>query len=185
MMATNNDSGTNDTGLNLDNEDRLPWLEAADSYDDDEPVSPTRLLALVVAGLVLIGGVLGGLWWMQGGGSRGEGELIAAQDGPYKQPPVNDGAKQFEGEGDSSFAASEGAEPEGKLDPAKMPEKPVEAPPAPVKAAAPGRRSGQLSPSDLLQDGRRKPLSRSHSPSPLKPTALSLSEEASCLPGYT
>lgn len=137
MMATNNDSGTNDTGLNLDNEDRLPWLEAADSYDDDEPVSPTRLLALVVAGLVLIGGVLGGLWWMQGGGSRGEGELIAAQDGPYKQPPVNDGAKQFEGEGDSSFAASEGAEPEGKLDPAKMPEKPVEAPPAPVKAAAP------------------------------------------------
>jgi SPOR domain len=134
MMATNNDE---DTGLNLDKEDRLPWLEAADSYDDDDVVSPGRLLLLVLGGLVLIGGVLGGLWWMQGGGSRGDGELIAAQDGPYKQPPVNDGAKQFEGEGDASFAASEGAEPAGKLDPGKMPEKPVVAPTPPVKTPAP------------------------------------------------
>jgi hypothetical protein len=121
-------------GLNLDNEDRLPWLEAADSYDDEEAVSPTRLLLLVLGGLVLIGAVLGGLWWLQGGGSRGEGELIAAQEGPYKQPPASDGAKQFEGEGDASFAASEGAEPAGKLDPSKMPE-------APAVAAAPAAKA--------------------------------------------
>lgn len=132
MMATNN----GDTGLNLDNEDRLPWLEAADNYDDDEAVSPTRLLLLVIGGLVLIGSVLGGLWWMQGGGARGDGELIAAQDGPYKQVPADDGAKQFEGEGDASFAASEGAEPAGKLDPAKMPEQPAVAPAAPLRAPA-------------------------------------------------
>lgn len=130
MMATNND----DTGLNLDNEDRLPWLEAADNYDDEEAVSPTRLLLLVVGGLLLIGAVLGGLWWWQGGGARGDGELIAAQDGPYKQVPTENGAKQFEGEGDSSFAASEGAEPAGKLDPSKMPEQPAVAPVVPVKA---------------------------------------------------
>lgn len=132
MMATNDP----DNGLKLDDEDRLPWLEAADSYDEDEAVSPTRLLLLVVAGLVLIGAVLGGLWWWQGGGGRGDGELIAAQDGPYKQPPVTDGAKQFEGEGDSSFAASEGAEPAGKLDPGKLPEQPAIAPAAPVPAKA-------------------------------------------------
>lgn len=132
MMATNEQ----DNGLNLDDEDRLPWLEAADSYEDDEAVSPGRLLMLVLGGLVLIGGVLGGLWYMQGGGARGEGELIAAQDGPYKQQPADDGAKQFEGEGDASFAASEGAEPAGKLDPSKMPEAP--AVPAP-KAADPAK----------------------------------------------
>lgn len=130
MMATQND----DNGLNLDKEDRLPWLEAADNYDDEEAVSPTRLLLLVLGGLALIGGVLGGLWWWQGGGARGDGELIAAQDGPYKEVPVEDGAKQFEGEGDSSFAASEGAEPTGKLDPGKMPEQPAVAPAAPAKA---------------------------------------------------
>jgi hypothetical protein len=138
-MATND---TND-GLNLEDEDRLPWLEAADSYDEEEAVSPGRLLMLVLGGLVLIGAVLGGLWWMQGGGDRSQGELIAAQEGPYKQVPADDGAKQFEGEGDASFAASEGAEPSGKLDPGKMPEepavpvaKPVTPPPA-VKTPPP------------------------------------------------
>lgn len=141
MMATND----GDTGLNLDREDRLPWLEAADNYDDEEAVSPTRLLLLVIGGLVLIGAVLGGLWWMQGGGARGDGELIAAQDGPYKQVPENDGAKQFEGEGDASFAASEGAEPAGRLDPGKMPEQPAVAPVVPPKAAVavpPAAKSG-------------------------------------------
>lgn len=142
-MSTNEQ----DNGLNLDDEDRLPWLEAADNYDDEEAVSPGRLLMLVLGGLVLIGAVLGGLWYMQGGGGRGQGELIAAQDGPYKQQPADDGAKQFEGEGDASFAASEGAEPAGKLDPSKMPEapavaapkvaEPAKAAPAPAKAAAP------------------------------------------------
>lgn len=139
-MATSGNDGNTGTGsgdgLNLDNEDRLPWLEAADHYDDEEAVSPTRLLALVVGGLVLIGAVMGGLWWLQGGGTRGEGELIAAQDGPYKQPPATDGAKQFEGEGDASFAASEGAEPAGKLDPSKMPEAPAVAAAAPKAAPA-------------------------------------------------
>lgn len=137
MMATND----REDGLKLDDEDRLPWLEAADSYDEEEAVSPGRLLLLVLGGLLLIGAVLGGLWWMQGGGDRGEGELIAAQEGPYKQPPAEDGAKKFEGEGDASFAASEGAEPAGKLDPSKMPEEPTMATPpvaAPAKPEAAG-----------------------------------------------
>lgn len=133
-MAEDKDAA-NDAGLGLGDEDRLPWLEAADEYEDDGEVSPTRLLVLVLGGLVLIGAVLGGLWWIQNGGARGQGELIAAQEGDYKVAPKNDAAKTFEGEGDASFAASEGVLPAGKVDPTRMPEEPA-ATPAEREAAA-------------------------------------------------
>ncbi|MBU1824208.1 MAG: SPOR domain-containing protein [Alphaproteobacteria bacterium] len=124
----------------LESEDRLPWLEAADGVEEDGEVSPARLLVMVLGGLLLIGAVLGGLWWVQNGGARGKGELIAAQDGNYKIAPKNDGAKTFEGEGDASFSASEGAEPAGKVDPTRMPEEPAVTPQereaATAKAAA-------------------------------------------------
>src|SRR3546814_16018694 len=76
-------------------------------------------------GLFVIGAGRGGLWWSQNGGARGNGELIAAQQGDYKVAPANDGARTFEGEGDVAFSASEGAEPAGKVDPARMPEEPA------------------------------------------------------------
>src|SRR3546814_2758123 len=94
------DMGQDDAGLALDEEDRLPWLEAAEDYDEDGEVSPTRLLAMVLGGLLLIGAVLGGLWWLQNGGARGQGELIAADKGDYKVQPTDNAARVFEGEGD-------------------------------------------------------------------------------------
>ena len=124
-MVEGKDAGQGDTGLGLDDEDRLPWLEAADGFEEDGEVSPVRLLVMVLGGLLLIGAVLGGLWWVQNGGARGKGELIAAQQGDYKVAPETDGAKTFEGEGDAAFSASEGAEPAGKVDPARMPEEPA------------------------------------------------------------
>lgn len=138
-MAEDKNADQGDGGLGLDNEDRLPWLEAADGFEDEGEVSPARLLVMVLGGLLLIGAVLGGLWWVQNGGARGEGELIAAQGGDYKVAPKNDGAKTFEGEGDASFSASEGAEPSGKVDPTRMPEEPAVTPQereAAAKAAA-------------------------------------------------
>lgn len=127
-MAEDKNADQGDAGLGLESEDRLPWLEAADGVEDDGEVSPARLLVMVLGGLLLIGAVLGGLWWVQNGGARGKGELIAAQDGNYKVAPKNDGAKSFEGEGDASFSASEGAEPAGKVDPTRMPEEPAVTP---------------------------------------------------------
>ncbi len=124
-MAEDKYADQGDAGLGLESEDRLPWLEAADGVEEDGDVSPARLLVMVLGGLLLIGAVLGGLWWVQNGGARGKGELIAAQDGSYKIAPKNDGAKTFEGEGDASFSASEGAEPAGKVDPTRMPEEPA------------------------------------------------------------
>ncbi len=139
-MAEDKNADQGDAGLGLDNDDRLPWLEAADGAEEDSEVSPARLLVMVLGGLLLIGAVLGGLWWVQNGGARGKGELIAAQDGNYKVAPKNDGAKTFEGEGDASFSASEGAEPAGKVDPTRMPEEPAVTPQereaATAKAAA-------------------------------------------------
>lgn len=124
-MAEGRDAGQGDTGLGLEDEDRLPWLEAADGFEEDGEVSPVRLLVMVLGGLLLIGAVLGGLWWVQNGGARGKGELIAAQQGDYKVAPKSDGARTFEGEGDVAFSASEGGEPAGKVDPARMPEEPA------------------------------------------------------------
>ncbi|WP_428627127.1 SPOR domain-containing protein [Sphingopyxis sp.] len=139
-MAEDKNADQGDAGLGLESEDRLPWLEAADGIEEDGEVSPTRLLVMVLGGLLLIGAVLGGLWWVQNGGARGKGELIAAQDGNYKVAPKSDGAKTFEGEGDASFSASEGAEPAGKVDPTRMPEEPAVTPQereaASAKAAA-------------------------------------------------
>ncbi len=124
-MAGGNMAGQDSEGLGLDDEDRLPWLEAADGFDEDGEVSPARLLIMVLGGLLLIGAVLGGLWWVQNGGARGKGELIVAEKGDYKIAPKTDGAKTFEGEGDASFSASEGAAPAGKVDPSRMPEEPA------------------------------------------------------------
>jgi cell division septation protein DedD len=127
-MTENKGAGQADAGLGLEDDDRLPWLEAADGFEEDGEVSPARLLVMVLGGLLLIGAVLGGLWWVQNGGARGKGELIAAQQGDYKVAPKNDGAKTFDGEGDASFSASEGAEPAGKVDPTRMPEEPAVTP---------------------------------------------------------
>lgn len=136
-MAKKQDETGEEQDLGLTEEDRLPWLEAADDFEEDGEVSPVRLLAMVLGGLILIGAVLGGLWWIQNGGTRGgQGELIAAQQGDYKVAPTDDAARTFEGEGDASFAVSEGGAPAAKVDPSRMPEEPAVSPEAQAEAAA-------------------------------------------------
>jgi hypothetical protein len=98
-------------------EDRLPWLEAVDDTDADQ-VPSGKLAALVLAALVCIAVVVGGIAWMRSGkpGPDGDGRLIAAQEGDYKVRPDAPGGMKVEGQGDSAFAASEGATPKGKID---------------------------------------------------------------------
>jgi SPOR domain len=103
------DSDRND--LNLDDPDRLPWLETADGYEYDSGASPVKIAGLVLGGLALLAAIVGGIYWAQrnqAAGTEGNGELIAAAEGDYKVPPVDAGGKKFEGEGDAAFAASEG-----------------------------------------------------------------------------
>ena len=101
----------NNDGLNLDDNDRLPWLETADGYDAGTNASSIRFPFKLVAGLVLLAAIAGGVYWFQPrqlGGANGTGELIVAPKGNYKEKPADAGGKSFEGEGDSAFAASEG-----------------------------------------------------------------------------
>lgn len=125
-----------DDGLNLDDNDRLPWLETADGYEVEESGSPLKIAFMVVAGLILLAAIVGGIYWIQrgpGGGANGSGELIAAPKGSYKEKPEDAGGKSFEGEGDSAFAASEGQKTGAILAPA--PREPVVAVPKAAAAA--------------------------------------------------
>src|SRR3546814_11605987 len=94
--------------------------------EEDDGVSLARLILLVVAGLLFLGVIIGGIYWLQSIRSGGgEGTLIAAPEGSYKIPAEDPYARTFQGEGDSSFTASEGMEGTGKIDPTKLPEAPV------------------------------------------------------------
>jgi hypothetical protein len=111
----------------MDEGDRLPWLEAVDEDEGGDGPSALKLIAALLIGLVAIGGIVGGLFWMgnrDGRANRGT-ETIAASSAPYKVKPQQPGGMHVEGQGDSSFAASAGADPKGRIDTEAVPEAPV------------------------------------------------------------
>lgn len=133
--------------LILGEEDRLPWLEPVEPAEED-PVSPKSLVAFVIAGLALIALVVGGIWWyMNRAPETGDGTLITAPQGPYRVKPDEPGGMEVEGQGDAVPAATEGVDPEGRLDMDAVPEMPVAVPaptptPTPVPTATPTPKPG-------------------------------------------
>ncbi len=136
--------------LDLQDDDRLPWLEPV---EDEEPegVSPLKLLGFIVAGLLILGIVVGGIYALRqanvvGGAEDGDARLIAAQPGAFKEKatPADSAAKSFAGEGDATYSASEGGDPTGQIDAARVPEAPIAAPtvaaPAKPVVAAPAQK---------------------------------------------
>lgn len=114
--------------LDFDEDDRLPWLEPAVDDDDEEGLSPLKLLGLILLGLMLVGAFVAALWWLQNrnvSDPAGEGQLITAPADDYKIAANEADAKKFEGEGDASFAASEGVARDGRIDPSRVPEAPI------------------------------------------------------------
>lgn len=143
--------------LPLQDEDRLPWLEAVDDNIDDETISTGKLIGFAVAALLAIAVVIGGVTLLRNQDvPKGDGKLITAQEGDYKVRPETPGGMKVEGQGDSSFAASEGAEANGKIDLNSGAEAPVKgtkvavkpgfsgAPAKPVATAAVPKSSGKL-----------------------------------------
>src|SRR5688500_6603195 len=129
-----------DDGIPQGEEDRLPWLEAVDEDEGREGPSALKLIAAVLIGLVAIGAIVGGVFWMgnRDGQANRDQELIAAPEGDYKVRPDDPGGMAVEGQGGTAFAASEGADPKGAIDTSAVPEAPVtEVKPAPKTAPAP------------------------------------------------
>ncbi|MDT9598053.1 SPOR domain-containing protein [Sphingosinicella rhizophila] len=116
-----------DEATPLDDEDRLPWLEAVDEEGENEGPSPLKLIVAVLIGLVAIGGIVGGLFWLgnRDAAEHRDAELIAAPEGDYKVRPDDPGGMNIQGEGDTAFAASEGADPNGQINTNALPEAPV------------------------------------------------------------
>ncbi|MEZ5655649.1 MAG: SPOR domain-containing protein [Sphingobium sp.] len=120
-------NGTNDS-LAFEDEDRLPWLEPAYDDDQEEEVSLVRLGAFILAGLALLGLIVGGVYLLRNYlASNDDPQVIAAPDESFKVPAEDADDKTFEGEGDSSFATSEGLDRDGKIDASRLPEAPVTA----------------------------------------------------------
>ncbi|HEX8669657.1 MAG TPA: SPOR domain-containing protein [Allosphingosinicella sp.] len=127
-----------DQSAGLD-EDRLPWLEAVDDDEGSDGPSAVKLIVAVLIGLAAIGGIVGGIFWMMNrdGVQTADAELIKAPEGAYKVKPDDPGGMTVEGEGDTAFAASEGADPKGAIDTNAVPEAPVTQQPAQPKQTAP------------------------------------------------
>jgi hypothetical protein len=132
------DNGRDDEELEVGDEDRLPWLEAVEEDDGDgDGPSVAKLIAAIVIGLVAIGVIVGGLFWL---GNRGEpgasGDVIAAPEGDYKVRPENPGGMNVSGEGQVAAAASAGQTPQGNLNLGGTPEAPVTQAPRPAAPVA-------------------------------------------------
>ena len=122
--------------IDFEQEQRLPWLEPIEDSEYSDGVSPGRLVGMVLAGLLAIGLIVGGLWWWQQNGGRPRGEVIAAPEGEYKLP-ANAEPGRFDGEGDVAVTAADGLQPTGVVNPNAVPEQPVTTarPAAPVRPA--------------------------------------------------
>jgi cell division septation protein DedD len=117
-------------------EDRLPWLEPVDDYEDDEGISIGRLIGAVVVGLVALALVIGGIFWLRNrDSSGGDGTLIEAPAGPIKERPGEPGGMAVEGTGDVAYDASVGQNVNSTIDLTALPEAPVTET-APVKTAS-------------------------------------------------
>ncbi|SNS19369.1 Sporulation related domain-containing protein [Sphingomonas laterariae] len=112
----------------LADEDRLPWLEAVEDEDDQGGVGLGKLIGAVIAALVFIGLVVGGIFWMRNREApSGSGELIAAPEGDYKVPAEGAIANGMavQGEGDAAYATSEGQTLDSTINPHAQPEAPI------------------------------------------------------------
>jgi hypothetical protein len=175
MSDTGQDNGRAEEELEVGDEDRLPWLEAVEEDGDggDGP-SVAKLIAAILIGLIAIGVIVGGLFWLGNRNQAGGGnDIIAAPEGDYKVRPENPGGMNVSGEGEVAAAASAGATPQGNLalnapeTPVSRPPQPVAVPPAPAPAQPPAAAPARPAPAPA----RPAPAPAPVHPAPQQPAA--------------
>ena len=101
-----------------DGEERLPWLESDDDYEQPG-VDTGRIVAFAAVGLLAVVLILGALWWFTGDRTDedlvADGSVIQAPDEPYRERPDEPGGQQVAGTGDTSFEVGEGQAVEGRI----------------------------------------------------------------------
>jgi hypothetical protein len=119
-----------------EDDDRLPWLEAVE--EEERGPSPVKLIAAVVIGLIAIGIVVGGLFWLgnRNNAAGGEPEVIASP-GAYKTPAPDPGGMKLDNSGSTQVATSEGTEQTSSVNPDAGAETPVNQPAQPRTRPAP------------------------------------------------
>jgi len=142
-------------------DDRLSWLEKAETAERDENGSGLGgVLVLVGIGLALIAAAIFGWWWLHSShGAAGSGDLIQAQPGPYKVKPGDTGGMKVAGDGDLRFVTSDGGISNGSVDIGAIPEEPVAGSRAPgpkPSADAGGTRVVAPVPQDAAEVAPRK-----------------------------
>ncbi|WP_156679904.1 SPOR domain-containing protein [Sphingomonas profundi] len=147
-------------------EDRLPWLEPVEDEQPEPGVAPGKLIAAVVVALLALGLIVGGLFWLRQPGTPaqvagGDGDLITAPKGDYKVAPNEPGGMNVAGEGDATYAASQGTPVDAAIDISKQPEAPVAAgartPPATKTASAEPVRTVPVPASTAVDTATPKP----------------------------
>ena len=83
--------------LDLDEDDRLPWLESADDDYDEEGVDGARVFGFVLAGLLALAAIVYAIWWFShrtpDPALVADGSTIAAPTEPYKEAPKTPGGR--------------------------------------------------------------------------------------------
>jgi hypothetical protein len=111
-------------GLDLRDEDRLPWLETVEP-DEEQGAPVGKTIALVVIGLAVLAAIIFGIYKLQTRASA-DGQLIAAPEGDYKVKPDDPGGLKVKGEGDAAIATSAGKAGNGSIDLSAVPERPID-----------------------------------------------------------
>lgn len=135
-----------------DADERLPWLESDDEYEQPT-VDTGRIVAFAAVGLLSVVFVLGVIYYFTRDHRDAElvadGSTIEAPAEPYKTRPADPGGREVEGTGDTSYEVAEGRQVEGRIaagvpvpsidrDQAAVPA----ATPSPIAAATPASTGG-------------------------------------------
>lgn len=133
------------SGESVADEDRLPWLETVEEEYVERRSFGRLLLVLLILVVLLVIGALAYRWYDQQRGGTGNGQLIEAPQGDYKTKPQEPGGMKVEGQGDTVFTTSQGAESNASINVGALPEDPVQGKAAPQQGAAqPGSRTAKI-----------------------------------------